>query len=86
MAENPLKRLVVCVDGTWYTPDGIEGKLMSTGCTSNHGELTASASGSYRGNTSNVYRIYTSVKAGLVRDTRGRMINQVRSLKLRRQS
>ena len=49
-------RLVVCVDGTWFGPDGKDGTP--------------------QGNISNVFRIWTVVKEGLVIDKDGRRFEQ----------
>lgn len=57
------RRIVCCVDGTWMEPDGMAGFLAD----------------SFRGNASNVFRIWCSVKEGVVKDADGKSWQQVTS-------
>ncbi|TDZ55120.1 Uncharacterized protein CTRI78_v005652 [Colletotrichum trifolii] len=56
-AAAPLRRIIVCVDGTWYNADGKEGNG--------------------KGNNSNVFRIFASVRPGLVTDGKGKQAEQI---------
>jgi uncharacterized protein (DUF2235 family) len=57
--SNLPVRLIICVDGTWCTPDGPYGN------TRNH-------------NNSNVFRIYSSIKEGVCKDSQGQSFIQRR--------
>ncbi|KAG8162513.1 hypothetical protein KVR01_008278 [Diaporthe batatas] len=73
------RRIVVCVDGTWFDEDGREGNYSST--TWDRGPdqrrlLTVGCKGCGRGNNSNVFRLWASVKEGLVTDANGNNFDQ----------
>ncbi|OIW27581.1 hypothetical protein CONLIGDRAFT_440593 [Coniochaeta ligniaria NRRL 30616] len=56
------RRIVCCVDGTWMEPDGMAGFLAD----------------SFHGNASNIFRIWCSVKEGVVEDESGKKWQQIR--------
>jgi hypothetical protein len=53
-------RLIVCVDGTWFNPDGLERTTIPSSRTA----YTDSATDGKTGSLSNVFRTYTSVQEG----------------------
>lgn len=72
------RRIVVCVDGTWFDEDGREGRHSYTVQEKlTRPELTVFLKGRGRGNNSNVFRLWASVKQGRVTDENGNEFEQV---------
>lgn len=82
------RRIVVCVDGTWFDEDGKEGEQQqnfSLGglcpdrpCIAYREiDLYTPLLGRSRGNNSNVFRLWASVKEGLVTGEDGQEFEQV---------
>lgn len=77
MGPPLTKRIIVCVDGTWYNADGQEGKLSSLRALDLF--RINGVVGRGQGNNSNVFRIFASIKHGEFEE-RGRKIKQVRAV------
>lgn len=78
-AKYDIKRIIVCVDGTWYNADGREGERgdFSSYMPGPRGDvLIFFHTGKGNGNVSNTFRIYASIKPGTFKQN-GKVVHQV---------
>lgn len=77
MPRSVRKRIIACVDGTWFNQDGQECK--SVFANESHGTFRTDVVGivNGQGNNSNVFRVEASIQKGNVIDKEGHQIEQV---------
>ncbi|OBR11669.1 Peptidoglycan binding domain protein [Colletotrichum higginsianum IMI 349063] len=78
--KSRIRRILVCVDGTFYNPDGKEGENRHHGYENippSQAVLTANRIGKGAGNNTNVFRIFASVRFGKFIDENGNEVEQI---------